>query len=155
MQLSSRDKDRFWSKVEKGHPCWEWQPRSRVDGYGRFSITIESKSILLLAHRTSYFLSYGVWPKYVLHTCDNRLCVNPAHLYAGTSSQNAYDRERRGRGRYQKGEASARARLTNEQVRSIRAMCRAGETHRAAALKFGVTEPTIWKIMNNRSYVDA
>jgi hypothetical protein len=55
------------------------------------------------------------------HTCDNRLCVNAAHLYLGTQLQNMQDRKaREGYVTVPRGEAHAHARLTEAQVAEIR-----------------------------------
>jgi len=96
--------DRFWSKVEVAgvDECWEWQA-STCDGYGKFSV---GRGQWDRAHRVSWRLNVGHIPddKCVLHTCDNRKCVNPKHLYLGTKKNNAEDREARDRGNHATGE---------------------------------------------------
>ena len=84
------DLERFLAKVkavESG--CHEWQSTLHRDGYGKFSLNNKQTA----AHRVSYLLQKGEIPKglWVLHTCDNRKCVNPAHLYLGTAKQNTRD----------------------------------------------------------------
>lgn len=53
------------------------------------------------AHRYSWFLANGPIPTgmYVLHTCDDRACVNPAHLFIGTQRDNIRDMIAKGRAR--------------------------------------------------------
>ncbi len=88
--------DRFWAKVDKSGECWEWTAAKFKKGYGRFSY---HGGAHVLAHRYSFELhNGGIDPNLlVLHTCDNRNCVNPAHLYQGTHERNMLDRSERGR----------------------------------------------------------
>ena len=77
----------FWDKVKKEDSlkCWLWAAGQSWDGYGQF----RSKR----AHRVSYELKYGSIPGdyHILHSCGNKLCVNPYHLYLGTEKQNRED----------------------------------------------------------------
>lgn len=88
--------ERFWSKVKMGSSCWEWQG-SLSRGYGQ--LPKGAGLAPFKAHRLSYELYYGPIPEglQINHRCDNRRCVRPSHLYAGTQRQNARDTSRRGR----------------------------------------------------------
>jgi hypothetical protein len=100
-----------------------------------------------LAHRVAFERVNGPIPDgmMVLHSCDNRRCINPAHLRLGTHDDNM--RDRLDRGRTAKGERHGRAKLTDEQAEYIR---RAPLSARALAEDFGVTKATIFAIRAGR-----
>lgn len=87
--------ERFFDKVKKTKTCWVWTAGDSGTGYGRIKVRNVSKA----AHRLSWQMHKGKIPLgfYVLHTCDNRACVNPAHLYLGTQFDNMRDMSARKR----------------------------------------------------------
>jgi len=84
--------ERFWSKVDikEENDCWKWIGCETERGYGAFGFNGTTK----LAHRVAYEISSGPIPRKIccLHKCDNKLCVNPNHLYLGTQGDNMVDR---------------------------------------------------------------
>lgn len=90
---------RFFEKVEYSHDCWQWTGASHGSGYGAFYFN----GGYIGAHRWSYQYFIGPIVKHeVCHHCDNRLCVNPFHLFNGDQKDNAIDREQKGRGRWRR-----------------------------------------------------
>lgn len=92
--------ERFWSKVDKSGECWEWTASIRPNGYGQFYFNGSS----IYAHRYSAMLVHGPLDKdiYVCHTCDNKKCVRPEHLFLGLAKHNTQDMISKYRGNNQK-----------------------------------------------------
>lgn len=148
--------DRFWPKVDaSGGPdaCWPWLGARVGYGYGRLNYHQRP----LQAHRVSWRIAHGEWPDDALfccHTCDNPPCVNPRHLFLGTTRDNALDMMRKGRGRYEtkRGSDNHLAKLTESQVRVIREDYRAGARQVDLAKQYGVTRQTIYGIVHRRTW---
>lgn len=116
--------------------CWEWIGGRWSNGYGNHRVRVGGKVVQMTAHRFSYELHFGpIGDRKILvcHACDNRLCVNPAHLWLGSHQDNADDMMAKGRSR--RG-SRKQAKLTAQSVRAIRE--RSG-THQAIADEFGVS----------------
>lgn len=86
---------RFWRNVKKTDTCWLWTGTFAAHGYGQ----VRRGPARYMAHRASWELNVGPIPAglHVLHHCDNPPCVNPAHLFLGTHSDNMRDAVKKGR----------------------------------------------------------
>ena len=95
----------FWENIDKGtsDECWLWNKSVDETGYGKlFVLNPETmKKQGLDAHRFSYLIHNGTIPENlcVLHSCDNKRCCNPEHLWLGTKGENNSDMYAKGRGR--------------------------------------------------------
>ena len=143
-----RADESFWRQVKKTDTCWLWTGCRNKKGYG----SVNRGNVGTLAHRWSYILEHGEIKGglHILHKCDVPLCVNPAHLYAGTNWDNAADRVARGRNVYHRGEAHGNSRLTERKIRAIRAS--ANMPHRVIAKEYGVSQPTISSIIRRETW---
>ena len=133
--------------------CWEWVGPKCRDGYGKCWSTLHGEE---KAHRLAYTLQYGPIPDgmCVCHTCDNPACVNPQHLWLGTSVENTADRHAKGRstGGPGKGTAHHHVTLTEADIPVIRRRCANGETQRTVAEDYGVTQSVISRVVNRRAW---
>lgn len=136
--------DRFWVKVVRARDdqCWLWTASVDRGGYGFLSRGARGDG-LVRAHRLSYELHKGPIPLglYVLHTCDNRRCVNPGHLWLGTHADNQADMAAKRRSPH--GEQHHNTRLTAAQVLDMRQRLANGERPKELAKVFGVHAVTV------------
>lgn len=100
------------------------------------------------AHRVAYEMAFGPIPAgmWVLHTCDQPACVNPAHLWLGGPSDNTQDMIRKGRARF------GGRNTTMERVRIVRARVAAGETQRSVAKDLGLHFTTVNRMVRGRTW---
>jgi hypothetical protein len=129
--------DRFWSKVDFSGDCWKWKGCKTKAGYGLFGV---SRYVREYAHRIVWQLINGRIPDNlcVLHSCDNRVCVNPGHLFLGTVNDNAKDMV--AKSRQSMGENRPTHKLTLNQVREILS---SSSPQLETAKKFGVSQQLI------------
>lgn len=126
----------------------EWGGTIHRDGYGMFK---NSEGKVEGAHRVAFELYNGPIPvgMFVLHSCDERSCVNPAHLFLGTHQDNMTDMIVKGRKIVVRGESHGMTPLTEAQVREIRADPRSS---RALAPLYSVSRVTISNVKSRRTW---
>ena len=143
--LESLLRERFMEYVEVGESCWLWTGHTTSGSkwtYGRFAIGKRG----VYAHRFSYLLFNGELEdgKVVCHSCDNTLCVNPAHLWQGTTAENTQDMVRKGRGKRL---------LSSSQVAEIRRRYSLGDISTSElAREFGCGITTVADIVHGRTW---
>lgn len=161
---------RFMSYVTKEN-CWNWKGSLQPNGYGKFSI----KRNFISAHRASYQIFKGEIPKgrFICHTCDNKKCVNPDHLWIGTPKENMQDAIKKGIIIYKKGyslsadhieklricnkpdkkgEKHHLRKLSNKNIHEIRKLYKLGNTQKKISEKFNIHPSAISRIVRNKRW---
>lgn len=171
---------RFWSHVDRrgDDECWLWtglkwgNPHDKDNMYGCLAVMAgewgNRRQTKVRAHRISFYLHNGHWPQHnVLHSCDNPLCVNPAHLRDGTHKENTEDMTKKNRhgGRFEVGHAGIRTsrKLTYEMAQQIRAEHvphkhggqKSSETSiKGLARKYGVSQKLILNVIRGLMWAE-
>ena len=143
----SRFKEKY--KINPNTGCWEWVSSLTKKGYGDFHYEGRTR----LAHRVAMELYLNINPGelHVCHSCDNPRCVNPKHLFLGTNHDNHKDMKQKGR--QARGTRLPQAKLTEKQVREIRAALQRGTlSQKEIGNLFGVHQVTINDINLNKSW---
>lgn len=152
--------ERLWRRVDKtpgqgpNGDCWEWRGYVHPTGYGQLARDADGRNIN--TNRAAWSVTNGDIPEglWVLHTCDNRLCCNPDHLWLGTPKDNTQDMIAKGRRRKAtqvvRGEDVDNAKLTEEIVRQMRA--EPPMTFKELGLKYGVSPGTANKVILRQTW---
>lgn len=135
---------RFESKITKTlEGCWNWTGAPNTKGYGQFWYGRQT-----MCSHFSWFLRYGVWtPRFLLHRCDNALCVNPDHLFEGTQQDNMTDKKEKGRCAV--GSKHGAAKLNEHEVKMIKA---SPDSYKTLGERFGVSLSMIGNIKSGRNW---
>jgi len=159
--ISEITKLRFFAKVYKTlDGCWNWTSetqRSRLP-YGRFWMDGKSH----LAHRVAWLIEGRplLDSEFVLHHCDNPRCVNPAHLFLGTQTDNMRDAKAKGRLKHpgmmkghtlSQGERHRSAKLKSEDVLNMRQHCKFSDIPDLSK-RFGISKHSIYMALTKRTW---
>lgn len=125
--------------------CWEYTLKVRPNGYARITYKQES----WYAHRLSYVAFNqidlnSIDELDICHTCDNRKCVNPAHLFKGSRKENMQDAV--SKNRQAKGFMLPQTKLSDSDKIKIMIMVRSGDYYHDIAHKFNITRHRVGQI---------
>ena len=132
--------------------CIVWGMAAGRNGYGKAGYRGKKWEV----HRLSYeaFVGPIADGMHVLHKCDNKLCINPFHLFLGTPADNMADKKSKGRQR--RGEGCYNAKLTAEQVASIRKIRReSGLSYSKIGSMFGTSGCNVGQIVRGETWREA
>lgn len=161
--------ERIWERVDKTTPfgkdgdCWEWKG-SKIRGYGQIA---DNDGRNKRAHRVIYedYFQVQLTPdQFCCHRCDNPSCVNPLHMFIGTTQDNTRDRDEKGRAakgekhwtanapeKLARGERQGSAKMTADGVRDMRNRFDKGEaTATALAKEYDMSIATTCKIIKRQ-----
>lgn len=178
--IQRRTEEQLWRWVMKTETCWLWVAKATQRGYGTLITGSRTNGTRksIRAHRFSWEIHNGPIPEglFVCHTCDNRLCVNPDHLFLGTHDDNMADMRAKGRSTkgttrgplfkirgdkhyshrhpeiVRRGEQITNSKLTAEDVIAIR---RAGNSVSQAeqGRRYGVSQGLVGMILRRRIWI--
>lgn len=152
---------RFWTKVDRAAGpcgCWMWLGFVGNDGYGQFRVGshVDGSRRSARPHRFVWEIERGAIPDGALicHTCDERLCVNPSHLFICSHAKNAQDMLEKGRSPWM-NRATRRSRgrlLTEAEVTHIRCQQQEGMGCRRLAAMTGIPMGAILHVLRGTTW---
>jgi hypothetical protein len=152
MKYSDKQVERFWSKVSLSGSaeCWPWLMSVTSKGYGQVGLTVGGVSRILKAHKVAWEIANNLTipdGARATHSCKNRLCCNPRHVIISSNGTNTYTG---GKG-HARGQKHGKAKLTDDQVRTIKYKLTGLSTRQIAAL-LGVKYNAIWDIRKGKTW---
>lgn len=138
-------------RSERDGDCILWLGARFRGGYGAITINGATYS----THRLAWAIHNREVPgegMQVMHACDVRHCINPAHLSLGTAADNLADAKRKGRTARAKGSASVRAKWNESQVLLAARLRRAGTSWEQIGKQLGVHASTVWAAISGKQW---
>lgn len=144
---------KFWDRCDRSagdDGCWMWRLSKCPRGYGWFSSPLLPG--VKHAHRAAALLSGMNIPDglSVCHRCDNTSCVNPSHLFIGTTGDN--QRDKVSKSRQARGETDGNSKLKEPDVREIRRLHASGSSQAAIGRRYGVTKECVGYIVRRQTW---
>lgn len=139
------------AKTEVVGDCWEWRGAVHVVGYACVPARFGGGRY---GHRAMFSAIVAPIPAgmYVLHSCDNRKCINPEHLRVGTHLENIKDMQ--GKNRHSGGslsnEKNPSAKFNNETIKKIRQMAADGLSKRVIERECGISETHYYRVVKKQ-----
>lgn len=136
--------ERIWAGIKvDANGCWNWQKLLSPTGYA----LIGHEGFTWRGHRLTYTLFRGPIPEglQACHRCDNPKCINPAHIFLGTTKDNLVDAAKKNRTAH--SERNSKAKLTSEQVVEICQRYENGERVRDLVAVFGVSKSMVYYVL--------
>lgn len=131
---------RFLSRIEIVGECWEWSGARMGTGYGEINIGGKIHK----CNRIAFLIFNGYLHDClsVIHTCDNKACVRPEHIYQGTHTMNMIDKMMKGKGGVSK--------LTPHQITCIRKLNSKYFNQVKLAKMFNIGQPHISMVVRRK-----
>lgn len=129
--------------------CWEWTLNKDKAGYGMMTYRQDP----IRCHRASYLAFKGPINDNlcVCHTCDNKLCFNPEHLFLGSNADNTADMI--SKKRQACGSRCGTSKLNEDQIIEMRTLYSTGNfTQKELGEKFGIHHHKVYEIVNKRTW---
>jgi hypothetical protein len=137
--------------IDPDRGCWEFTGAKTGLGYG----TIKYNAHMVLVHRLSMYIYKGFSltdKSFCCHSCDNKKCFNPDHIFLGTCKDNVRDCIKKGRKAIVLGQDQGNSKLKNDQIPKIRKLLSSGVTQKEISKKFRVHQSTISDIKTGRKW---
>lgn len=157
--MKKSPESRLLARTKRSGECLIWTGAKAGSGYGMIR-GIDGR--MTGTHQLSYRLYHGGIPKgkQVCHRCDNKLCVEPAHLFQCTQQENINDCISKGRSAKgsdlnhlpQVGQLNNAAKLNESMVLEIRALSKQGESQASIGRKLGISNKLVWCVVNRKTW---